>query len=174
MPASSGFTLLEVVVTVVIIGIMITILTVAFPSTRDSQALLLAQQKIEFTLRDAQKRALQEERDPDCLLDNPGEPARCSDVGVFIDGQTLLLFADTGDDAADQQYSPGIDYVIQQEELPAGVVATGDKSFLFLGQPPTIELLVDGAVKNPGRFELKLGTTIVRLAVYPYGQLERE
>ena len=137
-----GYTLLEVVVGIGIISLVATLLAVGYPSTRDAQELLLAEQQLQSLVRDAQERALNEERLPDCLATVAEEDSKlCSDSGVALRGQVITLFADTA--GADQRFTAGLDFVLAEVALPGGVTAV-DLDLVWLGVPPTTTLYANG------------------------------
>ena len=173
----AGFTLIEVVVTMAILSALVTLLTVGYPTTRDNQALQLAQQQLQFLVRDAQQQALNEEREEECLNQfspDDAEQRRCSDVGLSFRDQIVIMFADTSGDDLIYDAGAGGDYVITSQELSA-TVASQD-SLLFIAQPPTIRLLVNGAelVGEPARLTLTAGEQKANLVIGKYGQVERE
>lgn len=168
--ARRGFTLIEVILTMAILSILITLISTGYPVVRDNQALQLAQQQLEFLVREAQQRALNEERDETCL-DSAEEARRCSDVGLAFNGSAITLFADTtGEDLA---YTVG-DYVIATHQSPAQL--TGIDSILFVAQPPNITLLANGLQPLSGQASLRaqVGEQEVQLNIKNYGQVERQ
>lgn len=184
--SGAGFTLLEVVVTIVILSIITLLVTSAFPEARSAQALLLARQQLRSIFQKAEQQALQEIRDENCLQRVKNNPdytlqKRCSDIGVALQGSTALLFADTEDD---NQYTEGQDYLLSTLSLPAGVKVTQAdgtdlstwQSFLFEATPPTIDLYVNQTLL-PGNQQapiaLQAGRRSALLNVNRYGRLEQ-
>ncbi len=177
LQASSGFTLIEIVVSVVIVSTLAAIIAVAFPSARDQQRLGLTQQEIQLRLREARQRALNEDRPSECLLryadDDLKHRRRCSDIGVYVAGQELTLYADTSGDGS---YSAAGDYVLSAATLPASVVSSGVQSFQFIAAPPTIGLFVDGREVTDASEPLRLrtGSTESTFVVTAAGELQRQ
>jgi len=186
-----GYTLFEVVVVIAIIGILTVVTARAYPAARSSQSLRLAEQQLQSTLREAQQRAINEERETDCLaiartVDEPNtthEQRQCSDIGVYVDGQALIMFADTDlgpDDepTGDFEYTPGLDLELKTLPLPSGVSVRIDprssRSFVFKGIPPRVELYVDGALyEEPGVVLLESTGAAATLQVLSHGQVIR-
>ncbi|MEX2054846.1 MAG: type II secretion system protein [Candidatus Andersenbacteria bacterium] len=171
--SQGGYTLLETIVAIAIVGILTTIVVVAFQTTREQQNLTLAQQHLQFMLRDAQKKALQEEREGDCL-DRPEEDRLCSDIGVYLNGNNVVLFADVAPQFGTYTNDTE-DYVLLEETLPNNVALEGTtaRSFLFRAVPPTITLTANGAEVTPRvEFQLRSGRSTRTLYLYSYGHLD--
>lgn len=176
---AAGFTLVEVVVTLAIMGILTVAIAVAFPTLRSEQKLLLAQQRLEALLRDAGQRALNEDRDSACVDRYPGDDSaaatkrrRCSDVGVAVTDQSALLFADID---GNKSYSASQDYVIEAAEtLPATVHPT--YYFVAIGTPPQLELYGNGALlddQHPATLTLTVGRATRRLGISSFGKVQQ-
>ena len=171
-----GYTLLEVVVGIGIISLVATLLAVGYPSTRDTQELLVAQQRFEALLRDAQEQARNEERSPDCLATVLEEDRKaCSDIGLALRGQTITLFADTF--GADRRYTAGDDFVLAQQQLPEGVLVA-DLDLVWLGVPPTTTLYADGVAvvddTAPHEVTFRYRSHSLTVAVFPFGYVVRQ
>ena len=171
-----GYTLLEVVVGIGIISLVATLLAVGYPSTRDTQELLVAQQRFEALLRDAQQQARNEERSPDCLASVSEEDRNvCSDIGLALRGQVMTLFADTV--GADQRYTPGADFILTEQQLPEGVTVA-DLDLVWLSVPPTTTLYADGAAvvddTAPQEVTLRYRSHSLTVAVFPFGYVVRQ
>lgn len=167
-----GFTLLEITVVMAIMSILSAIILIGWPRTRQHQALLLAAEQVQTTLRTAQQKALNEDRHPDCLRDwvgsSPEEQRLCSDIGVAVQESTIVIFADTNIPTVNQ-YEETKDFPIEQQTLPLGVTGPSSwQSFVFEASPPNIEL-VGGA---PRTLRLKSGTAARDLVIKSYGQVE--
>jgi len=166
-----GFTLLETIVTIGIIGTVSGLLLLGWPRTRHQQALLLANEQLQALFRTAQQKALNEERSAACLSlvgSAPADQRRCSDIGVALRGGQIVLFADIGGD--DAHYDEQDDLALETHTLALGV-STADsawQSFLFRATPPTIELFADDFV-----ITLHSGDTERRLDVKNYGHIEK-
>lgn len=176
--SAGGFTLLEILVSVVIVSVLTTIITVGFRVSRDNQRIVLAKQELEALIRDTQKRAFNEEREERCLRSLPESALdrrrRCADVGIVLEGNRVTQFADTHGEIGDRFFTTG-DYTVTTLPLASSQgVSIGEKTtLLFKGVPPTIELLVNGRVITaPVELVLRSGTATKTLLLHPYGQLE--
>jgi len=185
----AGYTLIEVVVVLVVIGVLSAITARAYPAARSNQSLSLAEQQLQSAFRDAQELAINESRSTECreaAADAgrlPDDQRQCSDIGIFVSGNELLWFADTDlgpDDTlgGDKQYTDGVDMILKRLPLPSGVsvVAGGgsNTSFLFEGIPPSVNLRVDGVPFTvPGLVVLAADDAEVRLEVRSHGQVSR-
>lgn len=175
---TKGFTLVEAMVSVGIISILSVMLMRSFPFIRNSQHVKLTQEQLASQLRRAQQLALDETRAEACLnlfVGQEDQNSRCSDVGVALRGQKLIMFADTTPHEADNKYTDG-DYVLSSVDVP-GDVTMPEKSFLFKGTPPTMLVYVDGVIKPLKSAEpltIGVGETQVLLNVYPYGYVEKQ
>jgi len=174
----SGFTLLEIMVTITIILILTGIITASWPRFRERQNILMAREQVQAVLSRAQQQALNEERDQSCLNhvgSDQKSQQRCSDIGVAIKGATLRIFADT--DGNTNTYTPS-DFVLEERTLPEAVQATGAtwQSFLFKGIPPILQLygpngiLIQGSTK--ASVNVVTGQTQRTLYISPYGHVE--
>lgn len=168
---SQGMTMIEVLVGITIIGILSYMAATTFPYVRQYQQATLTAQLIQNTMRRAQQLALDETRGEKCLAvvgeEEEGQ-RRCSDVGVAIAGQEMVLYADTADD---NRYTASQDFVVARLAIPSTVTVTG-KSFLFEATPPTITMFVDGQVRAATASEpltVRAGRASIPLAVSSYG-----
>jgi prepilin-type N-terminal cleavage/methylation domain-containing protein len=167
----SGFTLLEVIVVVTIISLLTLIVTAALPAARAHQTLRLATQQVSDVFAQASHRALNEVR-PESCTSRASQPKRCSDVGVALGNNQLILFADTTD--PQWHYTAGQDEVLATIVLPTGVTAA-TQSFVFTATPPTLEVYADGKlIAGKQRIPLTLtsGDQPIALTVSAYGQVE--
>lgn len=180
MKASTGLTLLEVMVTVTIITIVTFLTLSAFPIVREAEALKHASQQIASSLRAAQVQALDEQRAAPCLAEvgeNPLDAKRCSDIGLQLEGRNILIFADTNDNNEfDTQ-----DFRLQTFELARPVQVTVPVSLLIEATPPNITLYVDGEALNANdQISIELRAIALRsrqrtmvLSISPYGVIEQ-
>ena len=177
LPPKNGFTLIEVIVTVVVLSIITLLTAVAFPEVRTNQALIQSERQIQSLLRIAQQQALDEVRAPDCLNQAGGNveaEKRCSDIGVAFKENIAVTFADTSDD---DEYSESQDFEIAEVKLSAPVTG-GDnwQSFLFEATPPDVALFANSTQllgDTPSRIGISVGDASRTLLIYPYGQVER-
>lgn len=169
-----GFTLLETAVVLAIMSILTGLILTSWPRTRQQQALLLATEQIQTLIRTAQQKALNEDRAEACLAtveDTPESRRLCSDVGVAIKGNTIVMFADTinpsenkYDDTPDSPH----DFLIEQQTLALGVTGpSGWQSFIFEATPPTINMFTSNQ-----RLTLRIGNVSKDITVKTYGQVE--
>lgn len=175
----SGFTLIEMVVSIAIIGILTTMIAVGYPAVRDRQTLQRAHQQLEVLVREAAQQTLNEERAAACRDRFPGDALaavtsrrRCSDVGIHIQGATATLFADLDGNKA---YSVNRDYNIRDPiALPAPV--TEAATIVFNASPPYLTLYGNASLvddQHPFEVVLQLhgGTNV--LVIRPYGKVEQ-
>ncbi len=173
-----GFTLLEIVFVVVIIGIITSVLLVGYPSSRDAQTLTLAEQQLQATIRDAEKRAINEERPEECLNRFPAvnieDRRRCSDVGVYATDKFLKIFSDTN---GNLEYDSG-EFAAPAQKLPGAAAISGQHNILWRGSPPVIEIYHNGQLlqspDNPAEIKLRAGRSEITLLIHPYGYITRK
>ena len=184
----SGYTLIEVVVVLVVIGVLTLITARAYPAARSNQALRLAEQQIQSAFRDAQELAINEHRSHDCLdaaaADALLDQRQCSDIGIYVAGNDLVWFADTDhgpddDLGGDKEYTEGVDIILKTLPLPNGVnVVAGEghnESFLFEGIPPAVTLRIDSEpFDEPGQVFIQAEDAEARLEVGAHGQVVRD
>lgn len=168
---SAGFTLLEIVVTVGIIGVLSTLLLRGLPLARDAQGIRLGEQLMQAQIRAAQAGAVAEQRAEACVVLAGEEARRCSDLGVEVLGRELVTFADV---SGDGRFERQADFELGRVALPDGVEVVAGATFVFRAVPPTVDMFVNGAPVSPGRVELRSGQVTQRLLVHSYGQVEKE
>ncbi len=167
---SRGFTLIETVVIITIIGIITTAVATAVPIARSNQNVVSDIETIRAEVQDATRRALNENRPQECL-DVAGEERRCSNVGVHLKGSTMTLFADLDQN---HQFS-STDFTYEVKTLRSSVVS--EEVFVFEATPPNIILFSFGRIvtaDNPGSFTLVSGNQSRTMTVLPYGQIQDE
>lgn len=175
----SGFTLIEIVVTVSIIGIITTMVAVGYPALRDRQILQRTHQQLELLVREATRQTLNEERAPACrdqFPDNTPDAVsrrrRCSDVGLHLEGVTATLFADLD---ANKAYSAVADYEIRDPVvLPAPV--TQEQTMVFNATPPYLTMYGNAIPlddQHPLELTFQLRGRTTTLVVRPYGKVEQ-
>lgn len=177
--STSGYTLLELMVTIGILSIITMLSTRAFPIVRDQQNLVRAERQLQSLLRTAQQNALDEERTEACLASvssASSDQRRCSDIGVAIRERELKMFADTIDD---NRYTENGDFVLSTSTFASEVISLNSawRSFLFEGIPPSITLFSDGQVVNPTLpvpVTLQAGQAQASYNLYMFGQLEKQ
>ena len=174
---SSGFTLLETLVIIVIITVMTLLVLRAFPLARTRQKLIADTAQIQLWLRSSEADALNEVRPEDCLLkvgSNPSSQKHCSDRGVAMRGNQVVLFADI---VSDQDYTEGGDFILAQHELATGTQSTTWQSFVFLASPPNITMYFNGQPLAPNQAQtiiLESDGQTRELPIYPYRHLDNE
>lgn len=181
-PSAAGYTLLEMVVVIAVIGIASSMLLRGYPVLRAQQQLKIAEQQIQSTLREAQALALNEAREDNCKNRFPNDEAQqrfCSDIGVKLEGDTITLFADLD---FNDQYNQAIDYLIREASLTsnggAGVVTA--TTVVFRARPPKVWLSVnennkdgDQAGESTHTIEVQSGRSAAILNVGSFGQVTR-
>lgn len=171
---TSGFTLIEALVTVAIISILTVLVASSYPIVRQQQQVRVAEQLLGSQLRRAQQLALNENREVRCLqlfADQVSLQPRCSDIGIAIRGSEFIMFADTD---ADTRFTSGSDYIISNTAIGKDV-SIPNKDFLFKATPPTITAYTDGVVqslKTPQTLVIAVGSLQVPYDIYPYGYIE--
>ncbi len=145
---SRGFSLIESLIVISIVGMVTTMSLQAFPAIRAHQQLISDTEQIRSLLLDSKQRALNQVRPEDCMPDLPVESkdrAVCSDVGIAFVNNELIQFADTVGENRD--YDPS-DYVIVKFPLSTkleGITA----SLLFTSLPPSVALHANGVALGP-------------------------
>lgn len=161
-------------VTISIIGILTVMTGRAFPIARNNQSLRLAEQQIQAALREAQQMALYEERVQECTDLLPSDDKLCSDVGIYLAGNELKMFADINADGLYSTSNPNDNFQISTSALPSGVTVTTTPSYLFRGDPPTVELFVDNRLENDRvNLTLQAGNITANYEIHSYGQVTR-
>jgi prepilin-type N-terminal cleavage/methylation domain-containing protein len=186
MRSSSGFTLIEIVVTVVIIASFSGIMLAAYPTLRVYQSTKAAKQLIQSELRTAQQRAIHRERGQNCLdtLESPALFDRCSEIGLlFQAGQSEVIimansyYGDEDEDEDRYRLSFPNDTELGRFELPDGVIAEQNTSLLFIAKPPTVRLMTQQDISAPTEVTQSTPLHITShgepqtFYVLPYGQL---
>lgn len=174
---SGGFTLIEIIVVVVITGLLSALVLIGYPAARDHQHLRLAEQAFQTFFRDAQNRALNEERDDACLETQAlGDERYCSDIGLALRGRDIILFADTAD-PTQNEYSDR-DYRITTFTLPGAVEIAAEgspQSLLWEVTPPTVTLYADGVEMTQARtIDLVVRKQQRTITIQPYGHVSGE
>lgn len=174
MASQAGLTLLEVIVTLVLITATTYLVASAFPIVREQQALQQAQQQLTAALRAAQIQALDEQRHPDCL-ERVGEAIRqqklCSDLGVFLQDNQLRTFADIHDN----NLFDTDDFVLGNTSLPPSLTAATSASILFEATPPNTTTYLDGVLltpTQPGTVTLRSPRRELSVTISAYGLVE--
>lgn len=173
MSRRNGFTLLEVLVTITILTLVTYLVASAFPVIREESVLRQASAQITSLVRAAQVQALNEAREGECLAavgESPQDAKRCSDVGIMLQGENVIAFADTNDnDRFDED-----DFLFRSSALARPVVATRPVSLLVEATPPNVVLYVDGIVlEREEAIVLRSGKRTVSLTVSAYGVVEQ-
>ncbi len=177
---SRGFTLVELLVVMSVVGIISLGIVTAYPSVRAEQKLTLAEQTLQAVLRSAEQAAINEERPQECVEKIPSELTKlCSDTGVVLlpAENKMILFADTFE-ADKNEYNSGKneDWPVGEVPFPEGVTlepASPPTVFIFEGKPPTIQLYSGTQeVKSFVPVVLRSGTATRSLRVGSYGQVE--
>lgn len=183
MSSPSGYTLLEVVVTVVILGIMAALLARGYPAWRSHQQLIQAEQIIQNAFRDAQQQALQEIRDEDCVIQftDYDSQRHCSDIGLWMEAGSheIKYFADTHDPDNDT-YSAD-DHIISSIQISPSLTFSENRSFVFQSIGPSQMLYfgdpgiqVIGAHSAVVALSQEPGSRMITFNVGPYGQVSRQ
>jgi prepilin-type N-terminal cleavage/methylation domain-containing protein len=184
----SGFTLVEIIMVVVIMGSISLMIATAYPNARAEQKLTLAEQTLQAALRAAQQTAINEERDPACItqaLALGNDQKRCSDIGIVLEPtqHNIIVFADIFEPDRDN-YDSANDVFLSQIPFPDGVAVLSSASqttLIFQGVAPTIGLFTSACGAAPSPCEvinsivvtLSIGDARRELDVGSYGQVER-
>lgn len=178
MQRNSGFSLIESLVVVSLIGILTGMSMVAIPALRAHQQIATDTESIRAMLLDAKQRTLNQVRPENCLPGLDPEDvgrATCSDTGIALQGGEIIEYANTAAVSA-QRYNSG-DYVITRSKLSSAIDTGSAASILFVGVPPSAVMYKDGTAltgSNPYT-DIKLissNGTKRTLRVYSFGTLE--
>lgn len=174
MSYQAGLSLLEVMVTLVLITATTALVASAFPVVREQQALEQARQQFTAAVRAAQTQALDEHRTPDCLSRLGTAIAQqklCSDIGVAILGNELHTFADIHDN---NQFDHD-DADMHITSLPPGITVVSPGSILFEATPPNLTAYFNGQVVSPAQpvtITLRSPHRELSLTISAYGLVE--
>lgn len=175
MANSSGFTLLEIVVVVGIISAVTAYASIAYPSVRQQQKIIMAEQILQSTMRETQQKAINEERNPDCITEQAGsaDKKHCSDLGLYFDGSKIVLFANTN--LSDDNKYESDDYnKLGTVSLPDGVTISGLHSLLFKATPPSVKMYADGQpIHTTTTATIQIGDNSEKVTLGPYGQVSK-
>lgn len=173
-----GVTLIETLVAISLMTLLTVLGMRAIPTVRHNQRLVSDTELVQFLLRQAERSALNESRDEECL-ELAGEDEeiqkRCSTIGVALQDSTAWIFADM---SGDRRFTAEHDFVIEQHTLASTAVfspGTSSEVLLFEATPPTIVLYANGAIvgtQTPAVFELVSGSQRKPLYVYPFGLVQ--
>lgn len=172
-----GFSLIESLVIVSIMGILTGLALQAFPSVRAHQQLVADTEQIRSLLLDAKQRTLNQVRPEDCKP-IPGdqeskERASCSDVGISFQDGEIVQFADTTEDNV---YSFS-DYSVVKMPLSTKVKNTSTAfTLLFKSTPPSLDFYVDGRLIGEGETRTIIlqadNGTERTLTIHPFGTID--
>lgn len=172
---SRGFSLIESLIIISIVGMVTTMSLQAFPAIRAHQQLIADTEQIRSLLLDSKQRALNQVRPEDCMPDVPVESkdrAACSDVGIAFINNEIIQFADTVGENHD--YDPS-DYVIVKFPLVTKLEGATN-SLLFASLPPSVMLHVNGVAMAPEESaNIKLSASDGKermLTIRPFGTID--
>lgn len=182
MPNTSGYTIIEVITSVVIFGIMTALVARGYPAWRSHQQLVQGEQIVQNAFRDAQQQALQEIRDEDCVHTAPSYDVLrlCSDIGLWMEAGKgeIIYFADTNN-PDENEYDSG-DFYIRSETVPSSITFKENRSFVFQSLGPAQKLYsgqpgLEVTGNSPGSIILSQepGANILNYTVGPYGQIQK-
>lgn len=172
---SFGFTLIEVLVVITIMTIITAVTLTALPLARTDQMLESDIIQLKSALSQAQQRALNEIRTPDCLAlagDDSELQRRCSDIGVVILEERIVTFSDL---TGDQDYVSSGDLELEAQSTSSGPPNGTPISIVFTASPPNVTTFVNGQVIGAGQsapVTLQIGETSREFSINPYGILE--
>lgn len=185
-----GYTLIEIVVTVIIMGLLTTMGARGYNDYRDSNRLKMAEQMIQAAAREALQTATNEDREHACI-NQAGKPLcveysqslnsgwsstayqpdkMCSDIGIVTkeNEKEIIFVADVNGEEANDIQNDNKDCIFKRVNLPEGVTFTTSTSYLFEVSPPASVTMYPGA-----NIKLKAGSKEIELKVSKYGQVER-
>jgi prepilin-type N-terminal cleavage/methylation domain-containing protein len=166
----SGFTLIEVIVTVGIIAVLAAILAVGWPRVREEQALIITQQQVQALLRQAQEQTLNKTKPEGC------SEAGCIDHGVALRNRQAVIFTDRA--GRNKQYDEGADFVVSAVDLPAQVITNDEwQSLVFVAFLPSVHLYNDKVivgVDHQALLTFKAGNRTKNYKLFAHGQLQPE
>ncbi len=172
-----GFTLVEALVIIAIIGILSALSLQALPAARSNQQLTTDTEQIRALLLDAKERALNQVRPDQCLpmADMASvNRASCSDVGIALPINTnkVIEFADTN---SNNTYDSS-DYVIATFTITAAPGTGSVTSLLFRSNPPSVFLYKDTKLMGPTDTAMiylnGYGSMKRNLTVHSYGTID--
>lgn len=172
---SRGATIIEVLMVAGIVGILLSIGLANIPAQRDREALQQSEQLIRRKLAEAREKALQENREHVCLpnkiscLDSsPDQEKNCSDIGVTVKKNEIILFANISDSA--QIFDTG-DCVISRDNFPGSVTveSTRDITTLITAIPPSLT-----TTRTSPEINLQSNSSSVTLEVSETGHIRRK
>ncbi len=154
-----GFTLIEMLVVVFIVGIMSVLVFANYRDNRDKYELYQAAQKLESDIRKMQNMAINGVEIPGiCSTANT-----CHGYGIYInfaDGNSYILFADKNND---QDYDNGIDGIYETVQMPSKVsfnnVDPNPLNIFF--RPPDPNTYIDQGNESSGSVTLKVEDSLI-------------
>ena len=170
--ASSGFTLLEVVIVMTILTIMTYLVVSALPPARVNQRLESDVQQFRSLISRAQQLAVNEVRPDSCLARagaNEETQRRCSNVGVVARTGELVLFADLD---GDRRYSGPADFEIEKIPQTADVNDGREADIVFEADPPEVFMYADSRIIGAGQsyvVRFAIGEATRTFSIGPYG-----
>jgi len=188
-----GYTLIEIITTVVMISILTMMVSRGYSEYRDSHRLTTAEQLVQSMAREALQMAMNEDRRHECSgsiacleysaginssMNERDYSRLCSDVGIAFSGNTneIMLIADVSAPASND-LTPDEDCLIKKVALPEGVTFANDNYILFEATPPaSISKYCKGSSSSNscpdnGSVQLKSGKKSSDVWIAHYGQV---
>ncbi len=181
-----GFTLIELIVTVVIMMSFMGITAVAYPSIRTYAADRSTVQLIQSELRSLQQRAIHRERSTACLDDlestrtpDAGDYNHCSELGLLFtqDSNEVAIIANSYIEDDEVSHLNINDIELSRFNLPDGVTAANNAVIAVTADPPTLHTLFakdDAAlteIDSYAAIELTVHDESRTVYILPYGQV---
>lgn len=172
--AEQGFTLLEMMVTVAIIGIFSAFSLAAYPQLRANQLFSLTEQQLQSQLSAASASTFNGELNQDCV-DAAEDVSSCDQYGVTLLENRAIVFVDGNDSKA---FEEG-DFVVSEIILSESLEIQDWEDVVFVRSLPRLQLLVaasevESDTDESAVFSLNLNEQSRSFRILPLGSIIRE